>query len=79
MKQCRHQDGAGPTQTAIMRKGLLAPTALLALAPGALSPLSWAADTPLPHPDAFPAARLEVRLHALDARPAGEIPLLGIR
>lgn len=74
---CRHQDGAGPTQTATMRKGLLAPLALLALAPGPLSSLPGPAASP-PLAGASPA-HLEVRLRGLQPIPAGEIPLLGMR
>lgn len=77
MTLCRHQDGAGPTQTAIMRKGLLAPVALLSLAPGALSSLPGPLASP--HPPSATPARLEVRLQGLQPMPAGEIPLLGMR
>lgn len=77
MTLCRHQDGAGPTQTAIMRKGLLAPVALLALTPGTLSSLSGPLATP--HPASTAPARLEVRLQGLQPMPAGEIALLGMR
>lgn len=77
MTLCRHQDGAGPRQTAIMRKGLLAPVALLSLAPGALTSLPGPLATP--HPATTSPARLEVRLQGLQPMPAGEIPLLGMR
>lgn len=77
MMLCGHQDGARPTQTLIMRKGLLAPIALLSLAPGALSSLPGPLVSP-PIASAAPA-RLEVRLQGLQPMPAGEIPLLGMR